>query len=520
MQTTKSVSDLNELYRESETCDKEHFAEQRSNILLIAGEHYTKKANVWNNIRSRSDIPENQKIRLTKNHIQKIVKVYVNSIVTAAPNVIIQPNNDKEIRDKKSAQMRQSVWSHAKKRYRLKEKIREWAKDYTGVGEVATKIFWDPNAGDFKDYAEETDEEGKVTKTPVFSGDFIIETLYGFNLLRDPNAQDMRSSRYLIVRKMVDIKPLKAKYANDEDKLKFLTEEQDGTFVVFDGQRGTYGRSKGQTMIRETYYRPCMEYPKGYYYISTQSGILEEGELPFGVYPIIWGGFEKIQTSPRARSLVKHMRPYQAEINRSASKMAEHQITLGDDKIVFQGGGSVEQGGILPGIRGIRATGGQLTVLPGRDGSQYLNYMQSQISEMYEVMMVSETMAEKISGDMDVYALLLRTASQKKAYSEYIQGFEQFLTDFCETFLKLAQYYYPDDMVIPMVGSTEYVNLTEFRNAEPLGYQITLENTSEDIESKLGKQLVLNQALQYGGQVLTREEFRKACKKHAFLKSR
>src|SRR4051812_34351272 len=144
MQTTKSVSDLNELYRESETCDKEHFAEQRSNILLIAGEHYTKKANVWNNIRSRSDIPENQKIRLTKNHIQKIVKVYVNSIVTAAPNVIIQPNNDKEIRDKKSAQMRQSVWSHAKKRYRLKEKIREWAKDYTGVGEVATKIFWDP----------------------------------------------------------------------------------------------------------------------------------------------------------------------------------------------------------------------------------------------------------------------------------------------------------------------------------------------------------------------------------------
>jgi hypothetical protein len=505
----KSISELNDLYTDAETCDKDLFSEMRSNILLIAGDHYAKKAQVDNIIRSRSDINEQQKVRLTQNHIQKIFKIYVNNIISAAPNVRVTPNTENDLKDKKSAQLRQSVWEHGKKRYRLRERVREWCKDYTGVGEVATKIFWDPNIGDFLGHEEVLDDEGQPTgeKTPAFTGDFVFETLYGFNLLRDRNAQHMRSSPWLITRKMVDTKPLKARYKDDAEKLKFVTEEQNSTFIVFDGQSGSYSRSKNQTLLREMYIRPCMEYPQGYYYVFTQSGILEEGELPFGVFPIVWGGFEQIQTSPRARSPVKHMRPFQAEINRSFSKMAEHQITLGDDKIVVKNGTKLEHGGILPGIRGVKVTGENPTILPGRDGSQYLSYAQAKISELYSVMMVEESMVEKLSGDLDVYALLLRSASQKKMFSEYIQGFEQFLTDVCETFLKLAQHYYPDQMLIPMVGVSEYVNLDEFRNLEPMGYQITLENTSEDIETRLGKQLVLNQAIQYGGQNLTREDF-------------
>ena len=36
---------LNQLFDEADTADKEIFAEERSNILLVAGEHYMKRQN-------------------------------------------------------------------------------------------------------------------------------------------------------------------------------------------------------------------------------------------------------------------------------------------------------------------------------------------------------------------------------------------------------------------------------------------------------------------------------------------
>jgi hypothetical protein len=93
-------------------------------------------------------------------------------------------------------------------------------------------------------------------------------------------------------------------------------------------------------MIKEYYFKPSSVYgPNGYFYITTEHGILFEGEIPFGVYPISYRGFKKIQTSARARSVVKVLRPYQYEINRAASKMVEHQLVHGDDKVITPLGG-------------------------------------------------------------------------------------------------------------------------------------------------------------------------------------
>lgn len=519
---SKEHSDLVRDYTDGESVDSELFAEQRSNILLIAGEHYARgRSSYWDRIRNSKEIAREQKLRLTKNHTYKIMRRYSNSIVTLAPFVTCQPQDPKDLQDQKSAELHNNVLKFAKRKYRLKEMVRDWADDFTGVGEVGTKIFFDKSLGKPVAYEQAVDEEGNPvfdeagepvpSEKLIYSGDFVWERFFGFNLLRAANAKSMDESPFLTIRKMVRVKDLKARYANDKEKLKCFEETSDGTFMVFDTNKNAYTKAKDQCLVMETYYRPCMEYPKGYYYYWTMQGTFEEGELPLGVFPIAYAPFDKFQTSPRGRSHIKVLRPFQAEINRAASKMAEHQITLGDDKIIMQAGTKLQQGGVLPGVRGVTVQGPAPQILPGRDGSQYLGYMNSQIDEMYKASLISEE-TEEMPANMDPYMLLFMAASQKKKFSVYVERFEQFLIDAMTIFLDLARAYMPDEDLMEAVGKNDVANISEFRNPKKIGYQISVEAQSDDIETKMGKQLVLNHFLQFAGNQLDKKDLGKFLK--------
>lgn len=519
MQNGHNIEDLNRLYSEADQADQEHFAECRSNVLLIAGEHYTKRnSKYWNRVRDSRDLSNEQKLRLTKNHIQKITKTYINNIISHAPSVTITPKNDKEIQDQKAAELNKSVWQDMKTRHNIRLKTQAWCKDFIDLGEVAVKIYWNPSKGDFLGYRPETDEAGNpvtdesgqmvASKTPVFSGDFEFERIWAFNLLRDPNAKSMDDSSFLIVRKMIDLESLKAMLGNDEDKLKMIQESQDETFLVFDGNQTNYQKVDKQVMLKEYYFKPCHDYPNGYYYITVQNGILFQGELPFGIYPIVYAGFDEIQTSPRHKSIVKQLRPYQAEINRTASKIAEAQVTLGDDKLLVQSGTKITNGGHLPGVRTLQYSGQQPQILSGRAGDQYLSYMNSQITEIYQVAMVRED-SENADQKLDPFAALFASLRHKKKFAMYGEKFEHFLVRVCETALDLARHYYDENRLIPAIGRNEYVNISEFKSSEKLSYKIEIEPMSDDIESIMGKTLSINHALQYVGSNLPKEDIGK-----------
>lgn len=155
---------------------------------------------------------------------------------------------------------------------------------------------------------------------------------------------------------MVDVKELEAIYT-DEGAKKIIGEGDSDEFIVFDTNKKQYRSENRQSLVRYHFFRPCKQYPQGYYYISTERGILEDGEIPFGIYPIIWQGFDTYSTNPRGYSIIKIARPYQAEINRASSQAATHQITVGDDKIIYQGGTNLAPGALLPGVRGITYQG-------------------------------------------------------------------------------------------------------------------------------------------------------------------
>lgn len=508
-----NIGELNTLYDHSEEVDKRVFAEMRSNLLLVAGDHYSKKRRkreFSDRLRANKRLKEQDRLRLTKNHIEKINTLYVNNLVNNSPDVTILPQLETEVQDQKAAELNSSVWDDAKSRQKMPEKIRDFAEDFTAIGEVAVKLVFDPSKGNFLGYMPQMDESGQPLvdemgqseldmENPKFEGDIPIERIFPFDLMRAPEAKSMEESPYIIYRKMVGVKQLKAMFP---DEAKAIQKTTDDTFLIYDVNRSDYRKSKDEAMVREFYYRPSQEYPQGYYFITIHTAILGQGELPYGIFPIIWKSFQKIPTSPRGISKIKHLRPYQVEINRCASAIATHQVTLGDDKIITNNTSKIEQGAMFPGVRVIKTNGGgNFSILPGRSGEQYLGYMQAQIAEMYDIANLKEEAVDQ-QLTADAFQNLYSSIKQKRKFSVHVQKFEEFLVDIAKTYLDLARHYFDEQRVIRMVGKNEQVNISEFKQAGPLQYKIKVEPQTEDIDLQMGKQLVMNNALQFVGSQL------------------
>jgi hypothetical protein len=514
------ISDLNQLYFDGDACDQQIFAEMRSNLLIVAGEHYQRRQSYfYKRIRDSRELSHEQKMRLTKNHTQKIAKTYANNILSANPGVGFSPKNEGDMQQEKLADLHHSLWRAAHEKYDIDDLIDDWCDEFIQTGEAIVKVFYDPSSGPVTGYGTKLDmatgqPQLDETGTPIpdmdrpqYAGSFVFEEVFAFNLLRPSECKDIRRAEWLCIRKMVNKQDLNGRF-NDPEVQKFIVAAADETFIVFDGALGGYKRMKNQVMVREYYFRPSWKYPKGYYFITTKEGILAEGELPGGIYPIIIQPLEKVPTTPRGRSPVRTMRPYQAEINRSASKIAEHQVTLGDDKLLIQNGTKVSAGVALPGVRALNFTGMTPTILAGRDGSQYLNYMLSQIKEMYEVMNVAEDSQEN-AGQLDPYTLLFRSAKQKRKFQRHIKRFQKFLIQVVKTYLELAKIHMSDEELIEAIGKKEQINVPEIRNSANKEFTIKIEDQSDDVETKLGKQLVLNHVMQYVGPQLKPEDIGK-----------
>lgn len=515
----KLLSRMDAEYRDGESSDKAIFAEMRSNLMLIAGDHYTKRDSLINRrINDSRELADTQKLRLTKNHTRRICHLYSNNILSAGPNVGFAPKDENSIQDQKKAELQHAVWMDAWNRYNLPAHRYRWIDSFVGVGEVHVLIQYEEGTGDLIGYEAKLDETGMPAMDehgmyvqddakPVFGGRFIFKEIMGFNLIRPQDCIDIKDAEWLDVREMVDIKTLKKKFPKVADQIK--PEANESQMLVFDASQGSYSYAKNQTLVKQRYYRPCIKYPRGQYVFRCGQTILAQGELPGALFPIVSELFDEIPTSARGRSPVKTIRPYQVEINRSASKIAEHQITLGDDKLIMKNGSKMSASASMPGVRAITVSGEEPKVLPGRSGEQYLQYMLSQIEELYRVMGIPDDLADAKDTVQDPYTLLYRAASKKKVFQRYISKFEGFMKRVVETYLALAKIHLPDDAIISAIGKDEAVNIAEFKSTEPTGYEVKIEPQADDIESKFGKQMAINHALQYVGNQMSREDIGK-----------
>ena len=519
MKKQHKISDLVELYRTAEQCDAEVFSEMRSNILLTSGNHWNRKNSpYWNRIREARTLTNETKLRLTKNHIYKISKTRENLLLTHSPGVGIFPAVESDSQSQKSAELNSSVWAFAKIQQNMRLKTQQFASDFFRLGECCAKIWWNPDGGEFKGYNQKVDDMGQPVvdeagsaspdeDSPVFEGSLEIERIFAFNLLRDPDVQSMEESPWLMIRKIVKVDTLKQMFEEDDERRRFVTEGKNETYVIFDANKQNYQKEKGITTLKEIYFKPSPCYPMGYYYIFVDGGILFEGELPYSVFPIAYEGHDETATTARHRSPIKQLRPYQVEINRAASSQAEIGLTLGQDKIILQAGAKLTPGEVLPGVRAYHSTGRDPTILEGRTGLQWTDYITQNITEMYNIAMIPEDAEEK--QETDPWAELFKSMKQKKKFVMDAEKFEGFLCKITNIYLDLARHYYPDDMLIPQISKSEAVNISEFRNTEKLSYRIKAEPMGDDLHSSLGRVLMINHVLQYASNSMDKDDIGK-----------
>lgn len=517
-------SDLETLYTEAYEPDKRIFSEMRTNLQLISGEHYVKEGSrFWNRIRDDKQLTNEQRLKLTKNHIQRVTKIYRNQIESASPEVAIVAAIENDLSSQKAAELNYSYWQYVKECENVEEKRSLWIKNFIEIGEVCVKIFWQPDAGKVvgyepemepsdpndpeSDLAMKLDEQGNpiASDNAVWGGKLSIDTFEAYMLRRDPSVRTMDESPYLILGKVVSNKAVQAMLGDDREKIKKLQDTPQNEWTIFDNNTNTYRAGQNQVLVKEIYWRPAPSIPKGYYYIYTSSFIISQGELPGGIFPIITSGFDEQTGNPRCHSVIRHIRPPQLEINRCASKMAEHQITLGDDKVLMPANAKLGQGSLLPGIRVTTFTGPPPTIMAGRSGEQYMGYLEAQISELYTLANLPEVVEDQPDSS-DPYTNLMRSYRFKKKFEIYGAKFERFYKRVVETSLAIAKVSISDAELIQCVGKNETINIPEFKSTSDNHYRIKVQPRSDDIETQFGKQLVINHAMQYVGSQLDKSD--------------
>ena len=491
-----------------------HMAEIRSNILINAGFHYQSR-NRWQNSRAVANVPSEKKLRVTKNHTQRISKHIINSFLETGIGVGVFPANENELGDQKSAELHSSVWDNIKSDQNWEKKSSQFVHDFVVCGEAYAEIIFDSTKGDVVEQEPILNEFGQVLGyNPIKSGSVEISRVFAFNVLTDPQGKSFEECRHVIVKKLFPTKDLKKRFKDDERVSKFIDDSTD-TLQIFDGLTGTYSESKNHTQVNCYYFRPCAMYPNGYYYYATSTGIIESGQLYR--FPIVFVGYDEVPTSARAYSFIKQTKPYQTEINRCASKIIEESVTLGSSYILSQEGSRIKNKSIGNGMRNLSYTGIEPKVISGRSGEQYVDYMNAMINEMYTIADVAEFDKEKPGYASDTYSMLFRSLKQKKKFQIYGEKIEIFFKECVELSLDLAQAYYPDKLVVQMVGKPEAVNIAEFKASNKLRRKIKVEPRSEDFTSTLGRSLSINTLLQYAGSNLSSEQIGMIAKYMPFL---
>jgi len=497
MASSNKLLELNKLYDDAVSCDKAIFAEQRTNILLKNGEHYKKKDKVSiANVRSKGTIKSGSGIRLVKNHIHKIVNVYENSILESNPSVVASPYNDSELHDIKSAEMNNAVIQWIKETNDWEEMQDDFVDDFIVEGEMYAKVMFDYDKGE-----EIAIDEG--TGEVVHNGEFSIERIMPYDLKRDPDSKTIRDSRFLVEDKLMNVTDLvRLAISIDPESVEEIEKfYKSPKLTVFDSSTGSYKETRGKVAVRLWFWRPTARRPKGLFTVATEKVLVGNTDLPLGLFPIVSGGFDKLTNSPRSTSVIRVIKPFQVEYNRVNSKMAEHQITLGDDRIYLQKGSRITGGKVKAGVRSYQVSGATPIIQSGRSGAQYLDYAKDTKVDMYDAANIDYTTLNK-QPIGDSFQMLFSSMKDKKKFVKYVNKYSRFEIAVFKLTLKMAKEYLNERHIIKVAGKKEAVNIPEFKSMQDAGFEIKIEAMSGDIENRFGKVLSLTHILQYAGSSL------------------
>ena len=436
------------------------------------------------------DVP---KLRLTYNQIPRLVGIYVNEIMSATPSIQVAVMKGREAKATRLAELTKAVFDLDKsKTPDYATKLEEEAECFVVEGEVATKHFWDTSTGWLKE-----------------------EQVAPCDLIRAPGAKSLEESPWLIHRNIYTYDALKLAFGADRArKLAYKGGGNENvlgmeSYTVFSSKQQEYQQLDG-LQILEFYKRPDRRYPKGYFVFFAARGILDQGELPGGIFPIVTGRCKTAPQMPRGHSFIREVRPYQVEINRSGSQDANNMAIFGDDKLITNASAGVQLGGKYAGISHLKVSGmgsvrDAIHHIPGAGMPKYMDYMANKIKEMDYVAQILTQMEKRTDGRSgDISFVLYSRIKDKRPFSAMARRFSSYLEKKARTRLALLRYYMTNGEIIKAGRREDALIVDDFRRYKDDDCLFKVEAASDAPETVLGNQMRIQQILQYGGEAIAK----------------
>ena len=437
-------------------------------------------------------------LRYAKNHIPRLADVYSNEILREAPDVAVVPVTGGEVRAAPLARMNNDVWEHHKKKTaaNYRQVVDDRVLDFVVTGEVAVKLYWDEE----KDCVHE-------------------EKISPFDLARAPGSQSVEESPWHVFRRVYTRRQLIRIYGpklaaaiSQPGSAPATTWLGESSHTVFQSSRYEYSNLEG-AMVMEYYERPTATHPKGRYFYFTEGRLLEKGELPGGVYPIVVQRFLKTPGLARGHSFIRNVYRIQTEINRASGQDATNMTHFGDDKFVTNASSDIQIGQVVKGATHLKVSSyGDLQSsfmhVEGKGMPKYVDYVRAQVKEMDYICHVATQMEEKKGpqkgGDLSV--VLYTQIKDKKRFVKYAQGFEDFTVTLARSVLELYRHYLMSSDVIHSGNRDEMVLVDDFKETSDLDYMFKVAPANESDETRLGKQIAVDKLLQYAGRDLDKTD--------------
>lgn len=517
--------------------DEPHFSEQRINSQLVSGLHFTHQNMELPSHVYIDDASGGTEVEIAVNYLGKYSRIKQNKLVMHAPMVRVVSKSDDERVDRKASELAQRVWEDIVYRHEFRRLIKLWAYDYVVLGECIARISWDRDRGTLEGVVNKSkdsagmgydegfrlhgtdggvvggtypsDMEPVSNVVGVFSGDLSIERVEPWNLIRPEECKDIKDAEWLCIDRYMHINTVRNWFNNDPDKRAKIFAGGDDAYnshYMYDLSNGFHQVNR-HVRVSELYYRPCSDFPRGYYVYFTNNCILFEGELPLGEFPIVYRGQLSSVGNCRHHSIIRDAKPVQAEINRCVGKAIQHSLTLGDDKIFMPQGSKISDKIQEPGSR-VLLYASQLqqqpVVIEGRTGIQHMDHAERFVS------LLKDIFDERDPGDQsgggrglgqDPMAMLFASYQEQERNSFYGSEFEQFLVKTCEGILKFARSFYTDRQLLSALGDNEYAAVEDFRG-HALRDTVEVAPISDSANSVFGKQRAFELALQYASSQL------------------
>lgn len=282
--------------------------------------------------------------RFKVNKILPIIQNRLSRLTQSPPKYDVRPNSN-STEDKDSARLALQILNDVFDKQRFDEKRQELLMAVMQGGHAYIQVLWDPTLG--KPMFDPDD--GSLVG---YEGDVRFEVLNCLEIFPDPLAKTIDDCQWLVKAKVRKLEYFKEKYPDRGGAVKEETAWLMSSMYDLKANSltavGIVGASTQDQMrdsaIETVYYeKRSKDYPNGRMIVSASGILLEDKDLPVGMFDIVKFDDMLIGGRYNSESVITHLRPIQDQYNITRTKMSEWIRKLLAGKYIVAKGSNLMQ---------------------------------------------------------------------------------------------------------------------------------------------------------------------------------